>query len=93
MNTLTAIQRDTLVVLNGIEPASGVDVRNALGEYYQEEITGGRFYPSIDELVEVGLVQKGSDDGRTNQYSLTEEGNRRLSYRERWIEQQLDGSL
>lgn len=91
MHDLTALQRDTLVVINGISDASGVEIIDELEEYYEQELFGGRLYPSLDDLVKQGLVEKTSQDGRTNAYSLTEEGDRLLDTRLSWQHAHLDG--
>ena len=42
--------------------------------YYDDEVNHGRLYPNLDDLVEMGLVEKSELDKRTNQYALTDEG-------------------
>lgn len=91
MQDLTALQRDTLVVINGIAEASGVEIIDELEEYYEQELFGGRLYPSLDDLVKQGLIEKTSQDGRTNAYSLTEAGDRLLDARLSWQYDHLDG--
>lgn len=91
MNDLTALQRDTLVILNGIEEPSGIEIQDELNRYYDGEIFGGRLYPSLDGLVDQGLIRKESSDGRTNAYLLTDDGEQLLEERFEWVERQLDG--
>ena len=71
--TLTAFQRNVLTVL-ATEPMYGLAVKRELEEYYGSEVNHGRLYPNLDELVELGFVEKSELDKRTNQYALTEEG-------------------
>ncbi len=92
MQDLTALQRDTLVVINGLSEISGVEIIDELEDYYEAELFGGRLYPSLDDLVEQGLVEKTSQDGRTNAYSLTEKGDRLLESRLSWQHAHLDGT-
>ncbi|WP_331234278.1 PadR family transcriptional regulator [Natronorarus salvus] len=84
MNDLTAFQRDLLMVIAGLGDPHGLAIKDELEEYYDDEIHHGRLYPNLDALVEKGLVAKGSRDKRTNEYTLTERGERELSARQEW---------
>ncbi|MFB6302277.1 MAG: PadR family transcriptional regulator [Haloferacaceae archaeon] len=81
---LTAFQRNILVILSE-ESMYGLAVKRALEEYYGTEVNHGRLYPNLDELVEMGLVGKGELDERTNEYTLTEEGEEVLVDRLDWM--------
>ncbi|THE63565.1 PadR family transcriptional regulator [Salinadaptatus halalkaliphilus] len=70
---LTAFQTNILVIL-AKEPMYGLAIKRELEEYYGTEVNHGRLYPNLDELVELGLVEKSELDKRTNQYSLTDDG-------------------
>jgi len=70
---LTAFQQNILVIL-AEEPRYGLAIKRELESYYDDEVNHGRLYPNLDDLVEMGLVEKSELDKRTNQYSLTEEG-------------------
>ncbi|MDG5819314.1 PadR family transcriptional regulator [Natronococcus sp. A-GB7] len=70
---LTAFQTNILTIL-AKEPMYGLAIKRELEEYYGTEVNHGRLYPNLDELVELGLVEKSELDKRTNQYSLTDEG-------------------
>ncbi|MFB6112282.1 MAG: PadR family transcriptional regulator [Halobacteriaceae archaeon] len=70
---LTAFQQNILAVLSS-EPMYGLAVKRQLEEYYDEEVNHGRLYPNLDDLVEMGFVDKSELDKRTNQYALTETG-------------------
>lgn len=72
---LTAFQRNTLLVLSK-EPMYGLAIKRDLEAYYDDNVNHGRLYPNLDELVELGLVEKSELDKRTNEYSLTEAGHR-----------------
>ena len=70
---LTAFQQNILVIL-AEEPMYGLAIKRELESYYGTEVNHGRLYPNLDELVELGLVEKSELDKRTNQYALTEDG-------------------
>lgn len=84
MQELTAFQRDMLVVIGGLDAPKGLEVKEHLGSYYESAINHGRLYPNLDRLVDRGLVAKGEKDGRSNEYSLTEWGERALVARREW---------
>ncbi len=70
---LTAFQQNILTIL-AEEPRYGLAIKRELETYYDSEVNHGRLYPNLDELVELGLVEKSELDKRTNEYGLTEEG-------------------
>ncbi len=70
---LTAFQTNILTVLTS-EPMYGLAIKRELEAYYGTEVNHGRLYPNLDELVELGLVEKSELDKRTNQYELTDDG-------------------
>jgi DNA-binding PadR family transcriptional regulator len=70
---LTAFQQNILIIL-AEEPRYGLAIKRELESYYDSEVNHGRLYPNLDDLVEMGLVEKSELDKRTNQYALTEEG-------------------
>ncbi|APX96453.1 PadR family transcriptional regulator [Natronorubrum daqingense] len=70
---LTAFQNNILVIL-AKEPMYGLAIKRELEDYYGTEVNHGRLYPNLDELVELGLIEKSELDKRTNQYSLTDDG-------------------
>ncbi|USZ72531.1 PadR family transcriptional regulator [Natronosalvus halobius] len=70
---LTAFQRNILVIL-AKEPMYGLAIKRELEDYYGTEVNHGRLYPNLDELVDLGLVEKSELDKRTNQYELTDDG-------------------
>jgi predicted transcriptional regulator len=83
---LSAFQRDILWVLSHCGPLKGLAIKSNLQDYYQEDINHGQLYPNLDELVERGLVDKGKQDQRTNEYTLTADGKQALSRRRTWTE-------
>jgi DNA-binding PadR family transcriptional regulator len=84
MDDLIGFQRDLLVVAAGLEEPNGLDIKSELEQYYTSEINHGRLYPNLNTLVEKGLVEKGQKDERTNQYVVTDRGERELDARRDW---------
>ncbi len=70
---LTAFQQNILTIL-AEEPRYGLAIKRELEDYYDDEVNHGRLYPNLDDLVEMGLVEKSELDKRTNQYALSDEG-------------------
>jgi PadR family transcriptional regulator PadR len=90
MDDLTAFQRDVLYVIGGLDddsPPYGLAIKEELDRHYSGEINHGRLYPNLNELAEMGLVEKGSVDDRTNSYGLTERGSREIEARREWEDQ------
>jgi PadR family transcriptional regulator PadR len=90
MDDLTAFQRDVLYVIAGIDgdsPPYGLAIKEELDRHYANEINHGRLYPVLDQLAEMGLVEKGSVDKRTNSYGITERGHREIEARREWEDQ------
>jgi DNA-binding PadR family transcriptional regulator len=81
---LTAFQQNILVILSE-EPMYGLAIKRHLEEYYGTEVNHGRLYPNLDDLVEMGLVEKSELDKRTNQYELTEGGYEAVLDRLDWM--------
>lgn len=74
---LTAFQRDLLEAVARVEESGdvpkGVRIMDEIQVDYEVNINHGRTYPNLDELAELGLIEKGEIDNRTNSYGLTEE--------------------
>jgi len=81
---LTAFQQNILTIL-AREPLYGLAIKRELESYYGSEVNHGRLYPNLDDLVEMGLVEKSELDKRTNQYALTDEGYRALLGQLAWV--------
>ena len=90
MNQLTAFQRDTIYVVGKLGAPYGLAIKDELEQYYECEINHGRLYPNLDDLIEMGLIDKGEQDGRTNQYDLTQRGVREIEARAEWEQQYVD---
>ena len=81
---LTAFQQNILVIL-AEEPMYGLAIKRHLEDYYGTEVNHGRLYPNLDDLVEMGLVNKSELDKRTNQYELTDDGHQTVLDRFNWM--------
>lgn len=87
MQDLTGFQRDLMFVIAGLDEPKGLDVKDVVEQYYEEEIRHGRLYPNLDALVEKGLIEKGQHDRRTNKYTLNEAGRQAIRDRLEWQKQ------
>jgi DNA-binding PadR family transcriptional regulator len=81
---LTAFQQNILVILSE-EPRYGLAIKRELEDYYDSEVNHGRLYPNLDDLVEMGLVEKSELDKRTNQYALTADGHDAVLEQLAWV--------
>ena len=72
---ITRFQLECLRILAD-DPRYGLAIKRELEARYGEEVNHGRLYPNLDRLVEAGLVAKSELDKRTNQYELTDDGER-----------------
>lgn len=90
MFELTGFKRDLLIVIAGLGDPNGLEVKDALEEYYEGDINHGRLYPNLNDLVDQGFVEKSKRDERTNEYRLTESGREVLEDRWDWEEQYFD---
>ncbi|WP_416841668.1 helix-turn-helix transcriptional regulator [Haloferax sp. DFSO52] len=84
VHELTAIQRDLLFVVSGMRNPSGKAIKSELEDSQGRALLAGRVYTNLNELVEKDLIAKGSKTGRTNEYSLTEDGRDAVRRRRRW---------
>ena len=81
---LTAFQQNILIIL-AEEPMYGLAIKRQLETYYDTDVNHGRLYPNLDDLVEMGLVEKSELDKRTNQYELTDDGHAALLDQFEWM--------
>ncbi|WP_418281259.1 PadR family transcriptional regulator [Halorubrum sp. DTA98] len=81
---LTAFQQNILTILSE-EPMYGLAIKRELEAYYDSEVNHGRLYPNLDDLVEMGFVEKSELDKRTNQYELTESGHDTVLGQVEWV--------
>ncbi|ELZ75699.1 MULTISPECIES: helix-turn-helix transcriptional regulator [Haloferax] len=64
--------------------SSGQTIKTELEKTQGRDLLTGRVYTNLNELVDKDLVHKGSKNGRTNEYSLTDEGREAVETRRRW---------
>ncbi|MFC6965145.1 PadR family transcriptional regulator [Halocatena marina] len=81
---LSAFQQRILAIL-AEEARYGLAIKGELEAYYGSEVNHGRLYPNLDELVEMGLVEKSELDKRTNEYALTEAGHDAITTQLSWV--------
>lgn len=93
MHDLSAFQRDLLFTIASLDEPNGLEIKNELDEYYDDDINHGRLYPNLDELVDKGLVEKGTIDDRTNSYSVTRRGERDLTSRLEWERKRVESDM
>lgn len=84
MHDLTGFQRDLLIVIAGLDDPYGLEIKDELEKYYEQDVHHGQLYPNLDALVDKGLVEKGERDKRTNFYRLTRRGQREVTARFDW---------
>lgn len=87
---LTNFRRDILIILAGGDVLKGLEIKEELEQYYEEEVNHGRLYPNLDELAEKGLIKKTAIDKRSNGYSLTDSGIIHINARRQWESKGLD---
>lgn len=93
MDDLTAFQRDLLYVIAGLENGTlphGLAIKASIEKDYAGEINHGRLYPNLNQLADMGLIEKDTIDKRTNSYSLSQRGRRELEARREWERQHVD---
>lgn len=86
---IRGFQRDLLFVIGGLGQPSGQEILEELEASLSQDVQAARLYTNLDELVEEGLVLKSQEDGRTNQYELTQTGRRKLEERHEWEREHL----
>ncbi|MBX0298112.1 PadR family transcriptional regulator [Haloarcula nitratireducens] len=84
MYDLTGFQRDLLYVIAGGDDPHGLALKAELEDYYKSEINHGQLYPNLDTLVNKGLIEKGTQDRRTNIYTLTQRGRDEVEDHREW---------
>jgi PadR family transcriptional regulator PadR len=84
LDAVTGFQRDLLFVLNGHDEPKGLTVQREVADYYGTDVSPARVYQNLDSLAEDGLVEKGTQDSRTNYYRITEPGQELLDAQRAW---------
>lgn len=91
VHELTAIQRDLLFVVYGMDDPSGQAIKGELEATQDRSVLAGHVYSNLDDLADTGFVDKRIGGGRTNEYGLTEAGRERLHDRVQWESQFVRG--
>jgi DNA-binding PadR family transcriptional regulator len=73
---LTLFQLEILYTLAEGGPDYGLGIKRSLQDLYGESINHGQLYPNLDDLTEMGVVDRSQRDRRTNEYALTDDGHR-----------------
>lgn len=93
MADLTGFQRDVLAATRHAHSDGGVPngqaIKAVLEEHGYETIQSGRFYPTLDDLVSLGLLEKrqNPEDKRANYYKITLQGAELLEAQREFLEQ------
>lgn len=101
MFDLTAFQMQLLAVISNSDDPHGLAIKRTLQDEYDHhlgeegdeapiEINHGRMYPNLDGLVDMGCLEKGEIDKRTNYYKLTDVGSQLLNDYSDWLRYQID---
>jgi len=94
---LTTFKIDLLVVCARLEQSiphvKGLAIKEGLADIRDEEINHGRLYPNLDDLDDLGMIEKRAQeiDDRTNSYRVTQAGFRLLAERRDHIAVAVDG--
>jgi DNA-binding PadR family transcriptional regulator len=73
---LTSFQQTILQFVAKLGSPYGLAIKRELEDHYEKEINHGRLYPNLNTLAEKGFIEKSHRDDRTNDYELTETGER-----------------
>lgn len=92
MHDLSAIQRDLVYIISGLNEPHGLAIKDELDTYYETDVNPGRLYPNLDALVDKGLVDKSQVDKRTNAYTLTPRAKREIEARDEWESEYVETS-
>ena len=83
---LNSSKRDLLVEIYQMDQPSGQDIRGRMKAEHDEDVDHGRLYPNLNDLVDVGLLDKGEKDLRSNYYQITNDGQRLVEDTIRYFE-------
>lgn len=85
---VSAFRRDVLVATASMDHPNGLDVRERLEQHYGD-VLSPRIYQAMNDLIDMGLIEKRKVDGRTNAYIVTAEGERAVRADLDWREELL----
>ena len=79
-------KRDLLVEIYQMDQPSGQDIRGRMKAEHNEDVDHGRLYPNLNDLVDLGLLDKGEQNLRSNYYQITNDGQRLVEDTIRYFE-------
>jgi DNA-binding PadR family transcriptional regulator len=79
-------KRDLLVEIYQMDHPSGQDIRGRMEAEHGEDVKHGRLYPNLNDLVDLGLLDKGEQNLRSNYYQITNDGQRLVEDTIRYFE-------
>jgi len=84
---LSRFQIDILRVIERESPLHGLGIKAELEDRYDDDddLGHGRLYPNLNDLVELGLVDKSQRDRRSHNYALTIRGQLFLKERREFL--------
>lgn len=82
---LSTFQVTVLAMLAREGPQYGLALRDDLEANTNMKIYGGKLYPNLDQLAEQDFIEKRTLDRRTNEYTLTDKGERVLHSFHTWL--------
>ena len=85
MRELSALQRDLLDVVAAYPDSNGARIWGRLEELRQQRIKDNTVYRNLDELDELGLIEKRVISEIENEYRLTEDGRDLLDREAEWV--------
>jgi len=83
---LNSSKRDLLVEIYQMDQPSGQDIRGRMKAEHNEDVDHGRLYPNLNDLVDLGLLDKGEQNLRSNYYQITNDGQRLVEDTIRYFE-------
>lgn len=89
---LSAFQRDVLATVARVGPDYGLGILDAIEAEGYRDVNAARLYTNLDDLVEMGLVEKSERDQRTNEYALSDSGKGELRVYQNWLTNCLEDS-
>ena len=83
---LNSSKRDLIVEIYQLDQPSGQDIRHRMKAEHNEDVDHGRLYPNLNDLVDLGLLDKGEQNLRSNYYQITNVGQRLVEDTIRYFE-------
>jgi DNA-binding PadR family transcriptional regulator len=87
MESLTALQRDVLIIIAGGNTPYGDEIRQQLEAHYNTAISDGGLYGSLNTLADHDLIETSGDNSHHTQYKLTRRGEKELTAHAKWWSQ------